>query len=94
MALASDKNILGLRVITKMGASVGKVRHIIIDTDTLELANIEVAPSNIAKALVRGSLLIPKSGIVSINEKCVVVHDAVISPKEHAPVSSPVIVGD
>ncbi len=94
MALASDKHILGLRVITKMGASVGKVRHIIIDTDTLDLAKIEVAPSSIAKALVQGSLLISKSNIISINETCVIVHDAVISHKEHSRVSSPVIVAD
>lgn len=94
MAFVSEKNIIGLRVITKMGTSLGKVRHVVIDTELLDLAKIEVTPSNIAKALVRGPLLISKSNIVSISEKCIIVHDTVVSSQEQSPVSSPVIAID
>lgn len=94
MAFVSEKNIIGLRVITKMGTSLGKVRHVVIDTELLDLAKIEVTPSNIAKALVRGPLLISKSNIVSISEKCIIVHDTVVFSQEQSPVSSPVIAID
>ncbi|HAZ16691.1 MAG: hypothetical protein A3H59_03715 [Candidatus Jacksonbacteria bacterium RIFCSPLOWO2_02_FULL_43_9] len=94
MGLLSEQDIIGLRVITKMGTHIGKVLHVVIDADTLEIAKIEVRPSNLAKALVRGALMIPRSSIISIDKDGVIVQDAVIVAKEQATVSSAVAAMD
>lgn len=75
--LIFSKKFIGLKVETKSGQYLGRVRDFEINADNLEIKKIYVRPVGIIKGLVAGDLLINKASIVSIDEKKITVLDLV-----------------
>jgi len=73
--IISAKQIIGLRVETKSGQHLGRVRDFNLDADTLEIKTVYARPKNIAKELVSGDLIISRNLIISVDEKRMIVDD-------------------
>lgn len=71
------KQLIGLRVETKSGQMLGRIRDFEIDADTLEIKKFYVRPAGIVRGLTDGDLIIAKSMIVAIDEKKMTVDDLV-----------------
>ncbi|MFA5133886.1 MAG: hypothetical protein WC459_03750 [Patescibacteria group bacterium] len=75
--LISSKKLIGLRVETKSGYKLGRVKGFEADTETLEIKKIHVRPNSIVKALIEADLVISKSLVISVDEKKMIVDDLV-----------------
>ncbi len=71
------KKLLGLRVETKSGRRLGRVRDFEIDADTLEIKKFYVRPAGLVKGLTDGDLIVGKNSVVSIDENKMAVDDLV-----------------
>lgn len=71
-----EKQIIGLPVKTQSGLMLGKVKHFTINTETGELAQLEIGSSSLAKLFAQ-SLLINKSQIITISQQEIIVADGV-----------------
>lgn len=69
------KKIIGLKVETKGGQKLGRVRDFDINTELLEIKKFYVRPAGIVKGLTDGDLIIAKSQILAIDEKKMTVLD-------------------
>jgi sporulation protein YlmC with PRC-barrel domain len=69
------KKIIGLRVETKSGQYLGRVRDLEIDADTLEIKKFYVRPAGLVKGLTDGDLVVGKNSVVLIDEEKLVVED-------------------
>lgn len=81
------KKFIGLRVETKSGRYLGRVRDAEIDTDNLEIKQIYVRPAGLVKGLSVGDLIVAKSSILSIDDKKIIVLD--LAEKELAREAAP-----
>lgn len=70
----SNQQIIGLPVYTQSDEHLGKVCRLIIEVDTGELVQLEVASSSLVKIFSR-TLLINKEQIISITTEKVIVAD-------------------
>ena len=69
------KKFIGLKVETKSGQKLGKVKDFELDEISLDLKKIYVRPNSYVKGFVVGDLIIDKSSIVSVSEEKIVVED-------------------
>lgn len=69
------KQFIGLRVETKSGQKLGRVRDFEIDADTLEIKKFYVRPAGIVKGLTDGDLMIVRNQILAIDENKMTVLD-------------------
>lgn len=72
----TDRQLIGLPVYTQSAEHLGVVSRLILETETGELAQLEIASSNLAKIFSK-TLLVNKSQIISITAEKVVVEDNV-----------------
>ncbi len=73
--MISAKKIVGLRVETKSGRYLGRVRDFEIDVDALEVKNFFVRPAGLVKGLTDGDLIIGKNSVILIDEEKLTVDD-------------------
>lgn len=71
------KKIIHLPVVSEGGKQLGKVKDIILQTDSFSIAQLEVA-----RAFSRSCFLIAISQVVVIRQDMVVVKDGVVEEKE------------
>lgn len=69
------KQIIGLKVETKSGCKLGRVRDFEVDADALEIKNFFIRPAGIVRGLTDGDLIIAKSMVLAIDEKKMTVDD-------------------
>lgn len=69
------KKLIGLRVETKSGQYLGRVRDFEIWADALEIKKFYVRPAGIVKGFTDGDLIIEKSAVLSIDENKMTVLD-------------------
>jgi sporulation protein YlmC with PRC-barrel domain len=75
--LISAKNFIGLRVETKSGQYLGRVKNFALETDSLDVQNISVRPVGIVKRFVADELTVSKTAIIAIDDKKITVRDFV-----------------
>jgi len=75
--LISSKKIIGLKVETKSGYKLGRIKGFDVETETMEIKKIYVRPTNIVKGLIDGDLIISKNLIISVDENRMVVDDLI-----------------
>ena len=73
------KQLIGLRVETRSGQKLGKIRDFELDPTGLGLKRIYVRQHSYVKGFVVGDLIIGKSSIVSVSEEKVVVEDLILA---------------
>ncbi|MFH1194032.1 MAG: PRC-barrel domain-containing protein [bacterium] len=73
--LVNSKKLIGLKVETKNGDNLGRVKSFDLDADTLEIKTVYARPKSIAKELTSGDLVISRNLIISIDEKKMLVDD-------------------
>jgi sporulation protein YlmC with PRC-barrel domain len=73
-ALKIDPKIINQKVVTESGKHVGKVRDAVLDTNSLKIAKIYVAPRLGIQNLAR-ELIIPSSRISAIKKRVIVITD-------------------
>lgn len=75
--IVSAKQLIGLRVETKSGQYLGRIRDFEIDADTLEILRLFIRPVGIIKGFAAGDLIIAKSSVVSVDKEKMIVLDLV-----------------
>lgn len=73
--IIAAKKIIGLRVETKSGRYLGRVRDFEIDIDALEVKSFFVRPAGLVKGLTDSDLIVGKNSVISIDEEKIVVDD-------------------
>lgn len=81
------KNLIGLPVFTQIGVNIGKITDIEVETESQTISKYQVK-----KSLFEKPLLIDRGQVVSINQKSMVVEDAVVKEQEIEAKETPEIV--
>ncbi|NCU30808.1 hypothetical protein EOL73_03720 [Candidatus Saccharibacteria bacterium] len=84
--LAYNFHIIGIKVITKKGVSLGRVASFGLDRDTYDIMQIYVQPS-LLKSITMTGTTINRSQITAVNSERIIVKDAIVSQAE--PVKKP-----
>lgn len=71
------KNLIGLPVFTQSGINIGKIHEIEAETESQTILKYQVK-----KSLFEKPLLISREQVISINQKSMVVEDAVVKEQE------------
>ena len=74
-----EDRFIGLAVITKAGAYVGKVCHFEVDANTLEVLCVEVKTSGMFAGIARARIRVARSQIISVDTTHVTVEDATVN---------------
>lgn len=69
------KTFIGLKVKTKSGQYLGRVRDFDVDADALEIKKIYVRPAGIVKGFSTGDLIVDKTSVLSIDDEKITVLD-------------------
>ena len=89
MFLSQDQ-LIGLKVITKSGQIIGKLKDFEFDTDNFKIARYIVSSSDLVKKITSQDLIINSNQIIEINGKAIIVDDNTLTEGEAAkyPVSA------
>jgi sporulation protein YlmC with PRC-barrel domain len=71
------KSLINLPVFSQSGDSLGKITGFEIDPDSQSILRYYVKPHKLIKALLSKQLIIHRSQVISIDEKKMIVEDAV-----------------
>ncbi len=82
--LISVKNIIGKKVETKSGQSLGWVCDVYINVDIQEIEQFEVKP-NLIKGLLGKKLLIHRKQVIEIKQDKIVVEDGIVKQGKLVP---------
>lgn len=80
--LFSHDQLIGLKVVTKNGQVLGRVKDIIIETDNLKVKQIIVSKSKILDKILIKELVIGVDQIIEVTDIKVIVQDSAIEVLE------------
>jgi len=81
MFLSQDQ-LIGLKVITKSGQIIGKLKDFEFDTDNFKIARYIVSSSDLVKKITSQDLIISSSQLIEINDKVIIVDDNTLTEGE------------
>jgi sporulation protein YlmC with PRC-barrel domain len=82
--LINRNQLIDLRVVTKNGQVLGKVKDIVIDTDNLSIKQIVVSKAKILDKILTKELVIASDQIIEITDKNIIVSDNTVNVVEGA----------
>jgi len=74
----SNKKIIGLKVETQSGESIGQIRDFKIQIDSQSVIEYSIKPASFLKSLAIGELIINRGQVIDITEEKMVVDDGAI----------------
>jgi len=77
--LLNQDQLIGLKVITKSGQSVGKLKDFEFDTDNFKIIRYIVSSSDLVKKITSQDLIISANQVVEINNKAIIIDDNTVT---------------
>jgi sporulation protein YlmC with PRC-barrel domain len=71
----TSKKLLGLPVVTKSGAELGRLDDFSMDTDFQNISEYYVKPAGLVGGLVKGKLIISRGQVIDISAQKMTVDD-------------------
>lgn len=81
MFLSQDQ-LIGLKIITKNGRIIGKLKDFEFDTDNFKIIRYIVSSSDLVKKITSQDLIISASQIMEISNKAIIVDDNTLTEGE------------